>query len=237
LRRLLDQIKHLPKDHKNQKLVKRLKAYQVSKGLLLAPLKKRPRTLFKVAFKYRFDTRLILDFVRCSIVFKKVEGVYQGLYNMCKKQADYGFEIIRIKDRFRSGQEDGYRDILVNIRLPSGVICEVQLQQAELNIMKKEGHKAYNKVREIIGLENVISGLSSKRRVLADNDTGNNLPQLIQQYPAEQPQAHEEEAKHSGGSGEGNNRRTPSEEEFEDGVATDLLMECATHHHHRVNWH
>lgn len=144
--------------------------------LLLAPSKKEPRTLYKVAFKYKFDTRSILDFIRCSVVFDTVEDVYKGLYHMYEGQARYGFEIIRIKDRFRSGHDNVYRDILCNIRLTrSGLIGEVQLHQKELVALKNKGHEAYDLVREVTGLESVISKYLSgntRRRRLANDEDG-----------------------------------------------------------------
>ena len=68
---------------------------------------------------------------------------------------EFEFEILRVKDRFKSISEPcGYRDFMINVlcvhkkdKNIKGIICEVQLHHLLFYSAKKTSHKMYKKTR------------------------------------------------------------------------------------------
>lgn len=97
----------------------------------------------KAARKYDGDTSRVLDILRASIVFPDEGSLICGLaklWNIAKKgmpgtssdENEHGIEILRLKNLFRTSPAGnayfpalytGYRHILINIRLESGLIA------------------------------------------------------------------------------------------------------------------
>lgn len=78
-------------------------------------------------------------------------SIYKFLKEMLKEWngKDGKPEVVRIKDRFRSS--NGYRDILLNVRLPGNVNCEVQLHHKGMFDIKDEVHEVYEITRWLDG--------------------------------------------------------------------------------------
>ncbi len=60
------------------------------------------------------------------------------------------FKVVRTKDRFLNPTGDGYRDILLNIRMPNGHVTELQLHMRQVLRAEERGHDFQNEAR---GLE------------------------------------------------------------------------------------
>ena len=57
--------------------------------------------------------------------------------------------IWRIKNRFEKPTENGYRDILINVKLPNQLLAEVQINIPEMILAKHTGHKIFKMSRNL----------------------------------------------------------------------------------------
>ncbi len=117
------------------------------KGMLfLAPLKARDRSADKVKDEYGGDWSKLLDTVRCTIAVNS----HAEVVDLIAKLKAGGLKLARRpKDRFRSPLDGGYRDCLMNVTLPNGLIGEVQLHIKGFLAAKGEGHRHYDVARSI----------------------------------------------------------------------------------------
>ena len=108
-------------------------------------VKGRPRAMEKVATDYGGDASRLLDLARSTIEYKSLDDLYAGLERLKAK-----FEISRIKDRFRVPTPEGYRDIMLNVKMPNGHIVEMQLHLEQILAVKNGiGHTLYEEIRTI----------------------------------------------------------------------------------------
>lgn len=115
-------------------------------GRALVPenLKGRPRAQEKIAADYQGENARITDLARSSIEFDTPQQIDQAM-----KEIGARAEIVRVKDRFKKPL-DGYRDVMMNVRMPNGHIVEVQLHlKAILDVKNGPGHPLYEEIREI----------------------------------------------------------------------------------------
>lgn len=114
--------------------------------LFIAPLKGQDRAGEKVAADYGGDWSQLRDVVRCSIAVDSHDDLKSTLEALKKG----GLQLaMRPKDRFNKPTDVGYRDLLMNVKFPNGVIGEVQLHLKSMLKAKKEGHKPYETMRTI----------------------------------------------------------------------------------------
>lgn len=119
---------------------------EASRGqVVTTPLKSRERAEAKIAAEYEGRAAEIKDLLRGSIHYNSLKQLYQGLEQL-KEEA---VEVLLIKDRFKNPTRSGYRDALVNIRTPNGVIAELQLHLEQILVAKFEGHKYYEQEQEL----------------------------------------------------------------------------------------
>lgn len=110
------------------------------KLLFIAPPKSGKRAAEKVEADYGGDWSQLLDPVRCSLACDNFAEIKQAL-DVLKAT---GMKIARKpKDRFADPTPVGYRDVLLNVTLPNGVIGEVQLHLKSILKAKADGHKWY----------------------------------------------------------------------------------------------
>jgi len=88
----------------------------------------------------------LLDIARGTIKFDTVDDLYKAL---AKIDSSPDVKIVRIKDRFLRPAEGGYRDLLLNLKLPSGFITELQLNLSQIIAIKKQGHQLYRAMRAL----------------------------------------------------------------------------------------
>lgn len=84
------------------------------------------------------------DVVRSSIAVDaphQVERVLTEVRNT--------FHVVRVKDRFKE-PVDGYRDVLVNVRMSNGLVGEIQIHAKPiLKIKEGEAHRLYEQLRSV----------------------------------------------------------------------------------------
>jgi hypothetical protein len=87
----------------------------------------------------------IMDLLRATIVVNN-ESQIQPALELIKKQFP---QVLRVKDRFTKPQDTGYRDILMNVKLPNGLAVEIQLNIPEMIKAKTSGHVLYAMSRNL----------------------------------------------------------------------------------------
>lgn len=113
-------------------------------------LKARERIKQKIRTDYTYDgvphPERAVDLNGGTLVFKNLPDARAGLEKISKDK-----RILRVKDRFARPTEEGYTDVLVNVRLKNGHVAEIQLHSEPVLWFKQEGpgHKLYSVLREI----------------------------------------------------------------------------------------
>ena len=88
----------------------------------------------------------IMDLLRATIVVNS-ESQIQPALELIKKKFP---QVLRVKDRFTKPQDTGYRDILMNVKLPNGLAVEIQLNIPEMIKAKTSGHVLYAMSRNLV---------------------------------------------------------------------------------------
>jgi len=136
------------------------------KVLTLARLKGIARIVEKVTNELEGDFSRIVDVVRCSVVVvteEQLESVAQALkkpivFQLLPVAAEEKreFEVVRLKNRFKTPLFNGYRDALYNIVVEEDCgtdgrrvkhVCEVQLHLADIVAHKEDTHVFYEYFR------------------------------------------------------------------------------------------
>jgi hypothetical protein len=119
--------------------------------LSLAPLKGKTRCNEKVSNEYSGDYAKLVDVVRCSIVVYTEEQMEDVAQSLSATKSHIGYEILRLKNRFRVPLFNGYRDALYSILVDCGDgvlhVCEVQLHLAAIVAHKERSHLFYEYFR------------------------------------------------------------------------------------------
>lgn len=82
------------------------------------------------------------DLLRATVIVPRVEDVNKAIAAVHDK-----FQVVRVKNRFETPTEAGYRDVLINVRLPDGLQAEIQVNVPAMMLAKKAGHKLYSLMR------------------------------------------------------------------------------------------
>lgn len=106
-------------------------------------LKGRERAEEKIRTDYEGENARITDLARASIEFTSFKNLKAAL-KLIRERA----QIVREKDRFKD-PADGYRDMMLNVRVANGHIVEVQLHLKAILEAKKEGHDFYEVIRKL----------------------------------------------------------------------------------------
>jgi hypothetical protein len=118
------------------------------KMLFIGKPKSAARAREKVEQDYGGDWSKLLDPVRCSLACDTFDEVHQTL----KQLRASGMKLARKpKDRFTNPTEEGYRDCLLNVTMPNGLVGEVQLHVKSMLQAKSAGHKWYEIQRTLEG--------------------------------------------------------------------------------------
>jgi hypothetical protein len=123
-----------------------ISAYGEGQGFIrFAPIKSSARAAEKVE-ENGGHWNSVYDIVRASVAVNDVPHLWAVVEGL--KQA--GATLSRNpKNRFINPTPSGYRDALLNVRLPNGMIAEVQLHLKPILEAKGQGHKQYEIMREI----------------------------------------------------------------------------------------
>lgn len=116
--------------------------------LFIAPLKGQKRAQEKVEADYGGDWSQLRDMVRATISVPSMGHVKQALGHL--KTA--GIELAQQpKDRFAKPTAEGYRDLMTIVKLPNGMLAELQVHVKGMTLAKEEGHEHYNVTRTLQG--------------------------------------------------------------------------------------
>jgi len=87
----------------------------------------------------------ILDVMGITLVAKNYADLVKVTEELRRRD-----DVIRIKDRYKTVDDFGYRDILCNVKLDNGMIAEVQVNVPQMLAAKEEfgGHKYYDIARD-----------------------------------------------------------------------------------------
>lgn len=114
--------------------------------LFIAPLKGEKRAREKVEADYDGDWSQLRDIVRATISVPTMANVKQALGHL--KEA--GVELAqKPKDRFAKPTAEGYRDLMMIVKLPNGMVAELQVHVKAMTLAKEEGHEHYNVSRSL----------------------------------------------------------------------------------------
>lgn len=116
--------------------------------MFIAPLKGEKRAKEKVEADYNGDWSQLRDIVRGTISVPTMGRVKQALEHM--KAA--GLEIAqKPKNRFAKPTGEGYRDLMTFVKLPNGMVAELQIHTKAMTLAKEKGHKDYEITRSLQG--------------------------------------------------------------------------------------
>lgn len=117
----------------------------------VAPLKGAKRAKEKCEADYGGDWSQLRDIVRGTISVPTMGHVKQALEHMKAS----GLEIAqKPKNRFEKPTPEGYRDLMTFVRLPNGMVAELQVHVKSMTQAKEKGHKDYEITRTLQGKHN-----------------------------------------------------------------------------------
>jgi hypothetical protein len=111
-------------------------------------LKSRKSAERKMNNEYGGDPTQLRDIIRGTVVSDRIENVRAAAAQFIEWNKA---NIVKVKDRIVNPTTEGYRDIAINFRTPSGLIAEVQFNTPVM-IREKDlgdGHKIYEKLRDL----------------------------------------------------------------------------------------
>ena len=109
-----------------------------------AAVKSIDRAAQKLANDYGGDASLLRDAVRGTIVVESERDLSRAV-----KEIKSRFDVVRVKDRFEAPTNVGYSDIVVNVKLPGGIVGEIQVNLPEFVEAKSVAHKLYEVARSL----------------------------------------------------------------------------------------
>lgn len=116
--------------------------------LFIAPLKGEKRAKEKVEADYGGDWSQLRDIVRGTISVPSMDHVRQAIGHL--KSA--GLELAqKPKNRFEKPTPEGYRDLMTFVKLPNGMLAELQIHVKSMTLAKEKGHKDYEITRSLQG--------------------------------------------------------------------------------------
>ncbi len=172
-------------------------ANDVGVQVRLDPVKNIVRASEKLVLETEDGTKkpnasLILDLLRATIVVDNEAAIPNAI-----REIEKSFNVTRVKDRFKEPAGTGYRDVLINVKLPSGLIAEIQVNIPAMVGSKSTGHKLYRMSRNMekgtpdrmyleelsrrlydeayLFSQNAISAASARDALLRKTSSGNDL--------------------------------------------------------------
>lgn len=119
--------------------------------LFVAPLKGEKRAKEKCEADYGGDWSQLRDIVRATISVPTMGHIKEALEHLKAN----GLELAQQpKDRFAKPTAEGYRDLMTFVKLPNGMLAELQIHAKPMTLAKEEGHHHYNITRSLQGKYN-----------------------------------------------------------------------------------
>jgi len=115
--------------------------------VIIAPPKHRDRARDKVRTRYGGNWQEgATDLVRGTIAVDN----YEDMRRVVDKLRESGMKLVaKPRNRFAEPTEVGYRDMVLNVQLPSGHIMELQLHLKPMLRAKEEAHGHYRAIRDL----------------------------------------------------------------------------------------
>lgn len=118
--------------------------------VLVAPNKKEKRAREKVKADYDGDWSRLMDPVRATVACDNLDQIRADSQRVLDWVRDAGGNLARPpKDRFLEPAGSGYRDYMVNYRLPCGMVVEVQYNLKPMLVAREREILSYDAVRAI----------------------------------------------------------------------------------------
>ncbi len=140
-----------------------------SKGpvIVLAPIKGIDRAAEKARQDYGNDWGKMKDLVRGTVAVDSVDEINGAIEAVRAEMADRGWTLAqKPKDRFANPLPSGYRDILLVLKGPGGMMAELQIHtKAMLAAKQLRGHKLYEEQRTIDGAIRENGGKASPEQL------------------------------------------------------------------------
>lgn len=114
--------------------------------LFIGKLKSPDRAKQKVEADYGGDWSQLRDLVRATITVSTVDDVRAAVEAVQGAGLDLAQ---KPKDRFTKPKKEGYRDLLTVVRLPGGMLAELQFHLKPITVAKAAAHKDYEAVRSL----------------------------------------------------------------------------------------
>lgn len=119
--------------------------------IFIGSLKGADRAKEKVESDYNGDWSQLRDMVRATISVPTMASVKDALGHL--KAA--GIELAqKPKDRFATPTPEGYRDLMTIVKLPNGMLAEIQVHVKSMTLAKEKGHDDYATARTLQGKYN-----------------------------------------------------------------------------------
>ena len=127
---------------------------------LFSGVKSQARAQEKIALELDGDVTRITDLARATIIANDVESLVE-VYEAVSREAD----VVKVKNKFKSPADSGYRDLNLLVRLPkTNIIAEVQLHlKAIADVKSGPEHELYE----------IIQGI--ERNAMAQNRSLNDI--------------------------------------------------------------
>jgi hypothetical protein len=113
--------------------------------LFLAPIKSKARAEEKVRADYKGDWSRLGDVVRATLAVDSA----RELNPVLRKLHDAGLSIFNLKDRTTDPTEMGYRNLKLSVRLPCGLVGEIQITPKPMLVANLAGHHWYEEPRSL----------------------------------------------------------------------------------------
>ena len=107
------------------------------------------RALDKVFGDNDGNAAQLLDLAAAKVISNDLDNLYRGLQQLAESHGD---RLVGFKDRFIKAGDSGYRDILLNVRLPNGHIGELRLRLLSVETYADMEHALYEVIRDIQAL-------------------------------------------------------------------------------------
>ncbi|MBO2460220.1 WXG100-like domain-containing protein [Actinomadura violacea] len=111
--------------------------------------KDRVRALDKIINENDGDASTLNDLLGGKVQFDSVADLYRALDRVQDVTRRHGVDVVSIKDRLRSPQPSGYRDIRMTVRMPNGHIGELRLHLRSFDGVADHEHSLYEVSRDL----------------------------------------------------------------------------------------
>jgi hypothetical protein len=155
---------------------------QLGGELLMRPEMKTAESVNRKALNpddYNGDYSRVVDVLGGSLIFETEEDLLRAVESLRDDN-----RIVRIKDRWSKSTPEGYRDYLLNVRLPGGYVGELQVHhRAIMEVKNSIGHDFYKLAGMLHdrGEEKLRDGVNALNREFYENAlaTGQSAPAFL----------------------------------------------------------